>query len=117
MRALAGAYDERMYSVCNDTKWAELREAMLALPIEVRPRWRSLSVDGYEYGYDGGWYYHFRNGGYSDLRHVDIASIDEDVDAKVLAAIRAIGLAASRLEHLVWRVYGYVDDPNLAKIP
>jgi hypothetical protein len=106
-----------MYSVCNDTKWAELREAMLALPAEVRPRWRSLSLSGYEYGYDGGWFYHFRNGGYDDLLHVDIASMDESTDAAVLAAIRQIGLAASRLEPCVWRVYGYVDDTNLMRTP
>jgi hypothetical protein len=108
-----------MYPVCNDTKWNELREAMLSLPAETRPKWRSLSLNGFDRGwYDWDWSYHFfAGGGYRDLRHVDIASTDETTDAAVLAAIRTIGLAASRLEHLVWRVYGYVDDTNLARTP
>jgi len=106
-----------MYSVCNNTKWSELREAMLGIPEEQRPKRRSVVLDGFESDYDGEWYYHFRDGGYDELRHIDVKSPNDVIDAAVLLAIRKLHLAASRVGPNIWRIFGYVADTNLAKTP
>ncbi len=107
----------RLFSVCNNTKWDELREAMLDLRGKERPKWRSTNLNGFQYGYDGEWYYHFLgDGDYSDMQHVDVKSASDACDLLVQEAIRRIGLVAKRLEPRVWRVYGYIDTTTLAEI-
>lgn len=51
------------------------------------------------------------------MRYVDVLSPNADRDALVLAAIRKIKLVATRQAPLVWRIFGYVDNPVDARIP
>jgi hypothetical protein len=100
--------DENRRSVCNDTKWNELREAMIQLPAALRPRWQSTTLDGYVSDYDGEWFYHFALGGFKDILHVDIKSLTEAGDVAVNKAISQIGLMTTKPEGLVVRVHGYL---------
>ena len=107
----------QLFSVCNNTKWEELREAMLELRGREHPVWRSTNLNGVQYGYDGEWYYHFRDDGdYSDMQYVDVKSPSDVCDSLVQQAIQNIGLVATRLEPRVWRIYGYIDSTTLAEI-
>jgi len=90
---------------------------MLNIPAGERPKWRSVVLSGFESNYHVEWYYHFRNGGYEDLCHIDVKSPNDVTDASVRSAIRKLHLAASRVEPCVWRIFGYVTDTNLAKTP
>jgi len=92
---------------------------MLAIEGGDRPRWRSTTLAGFQSLYfDGEWYYHFKcDGRYEDMRYVDVLSPNADRDALVLAAIRKIKLVATRQAPLVWRIFGYVDNPVDARIP
>lgn len=78
-----------MNPAMNDTQWEELRMAMLALADS--PRWRNRIVDtGYESAWDGEWFYHFRDGGYSDLEWVEIKVNSPAQEEAVLAVLREI---------------------------
>jgi hypothetical protein len=56
--------------VMNNTKWNEVHLVMYAL--DPSPAGSTLSRNGHRYGPDREWFYHFRNGGYEDIVHVDI---------------------------------------------
>lgn len=89
----------------NDTRWAELRLAML--DIEPRPTWSSVSRQtGYRYDPDADWFYHFRIGPYSDLLLVDIATPDPEQRAAARVALKRIHLPG---EETIggFRVLGY----------
>ena len=58
------------HGVMNNTKWEELRLAMYG--IEPAPRCRCMTTSGYCSDADAEWFYHFRAGGYDDIRYVDI---------------------------------------------
>jgi len=95
-----------MNPVMNNTKWEELRTAMLALP--DAPQWRSRIVGtGYESGWDGEWFYHFRDGGYSDLEWVEVKVSSPAQEEAVLAALRAIHLPGHRTGD-GFKIYGYL---------
>jgi len=50
--------------VMNNTKWEEIREAMLDSP--TVHNWRTKDIEtGYICPWDGKWFYHFRLGGYN----------------------------------------------------
>jgi len=56
-----------MHPVMNNTKWEELRAAMLELGMPS-PKWRTRIIgSGVESGWDSEWFYHFKEGGYTDL--------------------------------------------------
>jgi hypothetical protein len=95
------------FSVSNNTKWEELRAAMLELPAGHRPQFRSETLEGHQSEFDGEWFYHFREGGYADIRYFDLRSPNEECDDHVSAAIQRVGLHAERVAPLIWRVFGY----------
>jgi hypothetical protein len=62
--------DVMLRPVMNDTKWNELRLEMYALT--PPPTWKTLSTNRYYYGPERDWFYHFSEGRYEDIVHVDI---------------------------------------------
>lgn len=97
---------EQVQGVMNDTKWREIRTAMLQL--ETPPRWRTLALNGYLSKPDREWFYHFAEGGYTDIRHLDIL-LDSPADRGfILKALRDIGLPGEATD-FGFRIYGYVE--------
>jgi hypothetical protein len=90
--------------VMNNTKWRELRLAMLDL--ERRPRWISTATNGHRAPPDGEWFYHFADGGYSDLLQVDIIAEDDAHREMIRAALRPIHLPGEETE-AGFRIFGY----------
>ena len=97
-----------MHAVCNDTKWEELRLAMLDLPGN-RPSWRTKSLNGFIYGWDVDWLAHFRLGPHSEIEWCEISASDSLSCEELLAAIEPIGLSGLVEQDLI-RIYGYVAD-------
>ena len=94
-----------MLAVMNDTKWDELRTAMYEM--EKSPRWSTLSDNGFSSRPDREWYYHFREGGYRDIIHVDIFSDDELHHELIRAEIKKINLPGKETKD-GFRIFGYV---------
>jgi hypothetical protein len=88
----------------NNTKWRELRHAMLSL--ERPPRWFSTSTNGYRYGPDSEWFYHFQEGRYSDLLLVDIIAGDESHRQAIRSVIGPIHLPGEETAE-GFRILGY----------
>lgn len=93
--------------VMNNTKWNELRLAMYAL--KPAPKWSTLSTEGHEYGPDGEWFYHFRNGGYEDIAHVDIHTETPAQRESVRVALQRIHVPGEETAK-GFRVFGYIRD-------
>ena len=95
-------------SVMNDTKWNELRHAMYALG-HPWPRWRTRDTEnGHVSDWDGEWYYHFNEGGYSTIEWVEIQSNSNDQLELILARLRAIHVPGEPSPH-GFIVYGYTQ--------
>jgi hypothetical protein len=92
----------------NNTKWNELRLAMYNLG-DLRPLWRTLDVSGYVSSWDGEWFYHFREGGYSSIEWVEIQVESADQDAAVSELLKQIHVPGHRIEK-GFRIYGYARD-------
>jgi hypothetical protein len=92
----------------NNAKWDELRLAMYNLG-GLRPLWRTKDVSGYVSSWDGEWFYHFREGGYSSIEWVEIQVKSADHDAAILELLRHIHLPGHRIDQ-GFRIYGYVRD-------
>lgn len=89
----------------NNTKWDEVRLAMHALT--PRPSWRTLSLDGYRSQPDREWFYHFREGGYESILHLDI-QIDTPAQRQLVrAALRSVRVPGEETPE-GFRVYGYL---------
>lgn len=93
--------------VMNNTKWNELRLAMYAL--DPSPAWSTLSTNGYRSRRDTEWFYHFRDGGYGDIVHVDIIVADDAMRQRVRNALRSIQVPGEEVEE-GFRVFGYAAD-------
>jgi hypothetical protein len=93
--------------VMNNTKWDELRLAMCAL--DPTPAWSTLSTNGYQSSRDTEWFYHFRDGGYGDIAHVDIFATDEAMRQRVGDALRSIHVPGEETAD-GYRVFGYAPD-------
>ena len=93
--------------VMNNTKWEEVRLAML--DIQPPPLWSTLSANGHQSKPDREWFYHFSAGGYADIVSVDITADDDAHRAKILSALQAIHLPGE-LTADGFRVFGYVED-------
>jgi hypothetical protein len=89
----------------NDTKWDELRLAMYELG-PLSPRWRTKDLSGYVSPWDGDWFYHFRDGGYSSIEWVEILVTTPEQDAAIESALRGVHVPGRRIEN-GFRVYGY----------
>src|SRR5262249_21546746 len=92
----------------NDTKWDELRLAMYNLGA-FRPSWRTKDVSGFLSSWDGEWYYHFRQGGYSSIEWLEIKVETAEQDAAVLKILQEIHLPGHRIDE-GFRIYGYLRD-------
>jgi hypothetical protein len=97
------------HSVCNHTKWEELRLAMLGIP-ENRPRWRTKTLNGHTCEWDGEWYYHFSIGGHKDIEWCEIKLSNKISINHILKAISHIGLCGIIINEKLIRIYGYVDN-------
>ncbi|UWU72480.1 MULTISPECIES: DUF6678 family protein [Bradyrhizobium] len=94
-----------LHPVMNDTKWRELRDAMYA--IGSATIYRIMRVNGYYSNPDAEWFYHFQEGGYDDIRYVDIFATDQPHRQQVGSALKKIHLPAVETGD-GFRVYGYV---------
>jgi hypothetical protein len=93
----------------NKTKWNEIRLAMVNLASP--PLWKTTSLNGYESAVDGEWFYHFSEGGYSDIQYLDVFTNSVEQHALVGALLRAIHLPG--LENSSgYRIFGYIDSAN-----
>ncbi|WP_315703103.1 MULTISPECIES: DUF6678 family protein [unclassified Bradyrhizobium] len=74
----------------NNTKWREFRTALLE--IESATTYRTMSTNGYYAPPDADWFYHFQEGGYDDIRYVDIFATDKSHRQKIRSALKKIHL-------------------------
>ncbi|TPG53734.1 DUF6678 family protein [Ewingella americana] len=94
------------YSCMNNTKWDEIRLAMVNM--SSPPRWKTVTLSGYESLPDGEWFYHFKVGGYSDIHHLDVLTSSPEQHAmvgEVLQAIHVPGIETT----FGYRIFGYAD--------
>ncbi|WP_343683443.1 DUF6678 family protein [Asticcacaulis sp.] len=93
--------------VMNNTKWDELRLEMYALT--PPPAWSTLATNGYNYGPDREWFYHFREGGYKDIVHVDIHIETLEQRELVRSILRKVHVPGAETPN-GFRVFGYLQD-------
>jgi hypothetical protein len=94
------------HPVMNNTKWNELRLAMYST--DPAPRWSTLCQNGHRSAPDREWYYHFRDGGYEDIVHVDIFADDLEHRERIKMAIKRIHLPGEETDD-GFRIYGYAE--------
>jgi hypothetical protein len=92
--------------VLNDTKWNEIREAMMS--VEPLPRWRNrIMHTGYVSPWDREWVHHFKIGGYADVEWVEIAADSPAHGDAILSKLRAIHVPGEATE-VGFRILGWV---------
>lgn len=93
--------------VMNKTKWDELRLQMYALA--APPAWSTLSTGGYHSQPDREWFYHFSEGGYEDILHVDI-QVETPAEREIVrSALKAVHVPGEETSS-GFRVFGYLHD-------
>jgi len=93
----------------NDTKWHELQIAMYELK-ENHPKWRSKCIASeFISKWDGEWYYHFSDGGFTDIEWVEIKTENEEQKALVHSKLKDIHVPGHEIEN-GFRVYGYINE-------
>lgn len=95
-----------IYSCMNNTKWNEIRLAMVSM--EYPPLWKITFLNGYESTVDGEWFYHFSEGGYLDIQYLDILTNSVEHHAMVGTILRAIHLPGMETA-IGYRILGYAD--------
>lgn len=95
-----------LYSCMNNTKWNEIRLAMIAM--ESPPLWKITYLNGYQSVVDGEWFYHFKEGGYLDIQHLDILTSSVEQHATVGTILQAIHLPGIETPN-GYRILGYAD--------
>jgi uncharacterized protein DUF6678 len=93
-----------VHPVMNNTKWDELRLAMYAM--ERSLSFRCMTLSDYYSASDAEWFYHFRAGGYDDIRYVDIFAESPSQRDQIGHALRKIHVPGEETE-TGFRVYGY----------
>ena len=83
----------------------ELRLAMNAL--DPPSAFRITTTDGHTRPCDGEWFYHFRDGGYADILHVDILPEDEKARVAIGKALAMIHVPGVEIDK-GFRVFGYL---------
>lgn len=90
----------------NNTKWEEIRLGMYELG-DLSPKWRTKDVENqYICEWDGGWFYHFRNGGYECIEWLEIATTSPEQAAVVEAVLHRIRVPGERIGS-IFRIFGY----------
>jgi hypothetical protein len=103
-----------MHPAMNDTKWDEVRRAMLALGSPA-PRWRTRDVaTGHESAWDGEWVHHFRAGGYSSIEWLDIEARTPEEAEAIQSALARIHVPGEKNGD-VFRVFGYLPSGRFAE--
>lgn len=95
-----------LYSCMNNTKWNEIRMAMVS--IESSPLWKITFLNGYESAVDGEWFYHFCEGGYLDIKYLDIMTNSVEQHTMVGTILLAIHLPGVEVS-TGYRIWGYAD--------
>lgn len=95
-----------LYSCMNNTKWNEIRLAMIAM--ESPPLWKITYLNDYQSVVDGEWFYHFKEGGYLDIQHLDILTSSVEQHATVGTILQAIHLPGIETSN-GYRILGYAD--------
>ena len=96
-----------MFSVMNDTKWKELQRTMLAL--DPAPGFRVLSTNGHLSAMDHEWFYHFSDGGFEDIQHVDVFPASTEQAREALAVLKEINVPGETTKD-GFRIFGYIPD-------
>lgn len=97
------------YSVCNDTKWKELRACILSFERARWPKFRSKCLtNGYISAWDREWSHHFIEGGFKDIEWFELRLRQFD-DRELIDELLKIGLVGKCQENVI-RLYVYV--PN-----
>ncbi|SDG88597.1 MULTISPECIES: DUF6678 family protein [Rhodanobacteraceae] len=98
-----------MHPTMNNTKWRELRAAMLELE-KPGPAWRVRMVgSGYESDWDSEWFYHFMDGSYEDIEWVEVRPANDEQASSLLAALRAIHLPGIKTD-VGFKVFGHLPE-------
>lgn len=96
------------FSVANDTKWGELRSAMLDLDHSDQPDFRCKSLEsGVLSRWDGEWYYHWQQGGWEWMEWAELSvktARQRDLVRIILKRIRFAGEETAE----GFRIFGYV---------
>lgn len=95
-----------LYSCMNNTKWNEIRLAMIAM--ESPPLWIITYLNGYQSMVDGEWFYHFKEGGYLDIQYLDILTNSVEQHAMVGSILQAIHLPGMETS-TGYRILGYAN--------
>ncbi|MGW9997415.1 MULTISPECIES: DUF6678 family protein [Pantoea] len=98
-----------LFCCMNNTKWNKIRLAMLSMTSP--PLWKTTSLNGYESIVDGEWFYHFSEGGYSDIRYLDVLTNSFEQHVEVGAILRAIHLPGIETSN-GYRILGYADSAD-----
>ena len=94
--------------MANDTKWRELREAVLRLPPADRPRFRCKNLEtGYLSPYDGEWSHHWANGGWDWMEWTELSTDTAHRRELVRAILKSIRFAGAETAS-GFRIYGYL---------
>ena len=97
-----------LVSVANDTKWRELRRAILELENDQRPRFRCMNVETGRFGpWDAEWFYHWMQGGWDWMEWVDLQVRTPQHRDIIRSIIRHIRFAGEETTE-GFRLYGYV---------
>ena len=100
---------DHLHPVLNNTKWDELRRALHDLPTKTRFRIKTLG-HSYVSNWDGEWFYHFHEGGYSDIEWAEINLTPEEQSLVIRElAVKAIPY---ELSEYGLKVFGYIDDTS-----
>lgn len=95
----------------NNTKWDELRLEMYAL--KPPPSWSTLSTNAYRSQPDREWFYHFREGGYESILHLDIQVETHAQRELVRSALKKVHVPGEEMPD-GFRVFGYLQDGQAA---
>ena len=95
-------------SLMNNTKWEEIRLAMLKYPSATV--WRTKDIcNGYLSNWDGEWFYHFKLGGYDNIEWLEIKVDDDKSKNEVVNILREIHVPGEVLINSI-KIYGYKKD-------
>lgn len=78
--------------------------------ITLPPLWKVTYLNGYESAVNREWYYHFREGGYSDIHYLDVLinSAEYALVSSILRDIHLPGFETST----GYRIQGYADSAS-----